>query len=175
MNAPKGRGRIRLVEVVRLAWGCVLLLAPRRLMGALPVTRVDRRSLAVARVLGARHVAQALASGLSPSPEVLAAGAWVDGAHAVTAVALAIADPGRRGAGLTDAGVAATFSCASTYDISRGRVETPGHDRWRDRAARAVVGALPLGPRLLRRAADARRASSDLGAWRLERGRRADL
>ncbi|MDT5147120.1 MAG: hypothetical protein QOC58_1765 [Mycobacterium sp.] len=64
---------------------------------------MDRKSLVVTRILGARHLVQAAFSGINPNPEVLAAGIWVDTVHSMTAFGLAAVDR-RRPAGVWSTG-----------------------------------------------------------------------
>jgi hypothetical protein len=64
----------------------------------------------VARVLGTRHLAQAVLTLWRPRPAVLAAGAGIDGCHAASMLALAAASPRMRRAGLTDAMAATAFT-----------------------------------------------------------------
>lgn len=68
---------------------------------------VDRKAVVVVRILGARHLVQAALSGIKPSPELIAAGAWVDTVHSVTAFGLAATDRYRAADGITDAVIAA--------------------------------------------------------------------
>lgn len=72
--------------------------------------RVDRKALVVTRILGARHLFQALLSGINPSPEVLAAGIWVDAVHSMTAFGLAVVDWRRARGGMIDGVVAASWA-----------------------------------------------------------------
>ena len=146
---------MRLIEVVRAGWGTALLVAPRATLGGVGV-RVDRHSVVVARILGARHLTQAALSGLAPSPEVVAMGVWVDGVHALTAAGLAAVDRDRARAGLLDAAVAAVWAGFGGHDLHTGATPPPAHERRRDRAARAVLGRVPGGAGLLA-AATARR------------------
>lgn len=89
----------------RLAWGGLLLLAPGALLRPVgPATTTAVRTL---RVLGARHLVQAAVTVRRPTRGVFAAGAAVDGLHALTDLALAAADRRQRPAALTDAAVAA--------------------------------------------------------------------
>ena len=85
----------QLLEIVRLGYGVVELWAPAsaaRAVGA----RTDPDSLLVRRVLGARHLVQALLLLNAPrSHHVL--GSAVDVAHATSAFAWARVDPTRRG------------------------------------------------------------------------------
>jgi hypothetical protein len=143
---------VRLVEVGRGLWGLALLTAPGQVMTHVHHVRVDRTSVVVARVLGARHLAQAALSGVDPSPEVLAMGTWVDTAHAATGVALAVVDRGRARGALTDVAVAATWALAGWRDLDHPDRQAPGHDRRRDRLAVAVLRVVPGGRSLLRRA-----------------------
>ncbi len=142
---------LRWIEVARAAWGASLLLAPRRALRATHAT-LDTRSVNVTRVLGARQLAQAVLSGVRPSPEVLATGVWVDTAHSATAVALALTDRRRARAGLIDATVAGVWAGIGARDLCNAEPTAPGHDRVRDRLARLVLPRLPGGSALLRRA-----------------------
>ena len=153
------RRQVRPIEVLRAAWGTALLVAPRAVMTDVHHVTVDTRSLVVARVLGARQVTQAVLSGVSPSPEVLATGVWVDTAHAATAVGLALADRSRARAGLTDAAVAAAWALAGLFDLTHGLVPPARHERRRDRLARWTLRRLPGGRPLARLARDRRRST----------------
>jgi len=147
---------LRTIEVARAAWGTALVVAPRAVLASLVHVRIDRPSLVVTRVLGARQVGQAVLSGVSPSPEVLAMGVWVDAAHSVTALVLVAADRDRARAGLADAVVAASWAYFGHRDLRTARATAPDHDRRRDRAARWALGWLPGGAPLLRLAASTR-------------------
>ncbi len=155
--------RWRRVELGRAGWGLALLVAPRPVLTRVHHVRVDRAALVVARILGARQLAQALLSGVRPGPEVLAMGVWVDGAHAATAVALAAADRSRARAALTDAAVATAWALAGARDLRRGPVPPPAHDRRRDALARQVLRLVPGGTPLLRQADRDRAATARAG------------
>jgi hypothetical protein len=139
------------MELVRAAWGAALLVAPRQVLGHVHHLRTDRASVVVARVLGARQLAQAVLSGTDPSPEVLALGVWVDGVHAASAVGLALADRHRARAGVTDAAIAATWGLLGYRDLITARATPSSHQRVRDELARAVLGLVPGGKPLLSR------------------------
>lgn len=109
-TVPAAAGR-RWFAAGRAAYGLALLSAPGLLAGLAGVP-ADHRARAVARVLGARQVAQAAATAAQPSTPVLRLGAGVDLAHALSMLVLAAADHRRRRAALTDAGVAAAFAAA---------------------------------------------------------------
>jgi hypothetical protein len=73
----------------------------------------------VLRVLGARHVAQGIATGIAaarrPAPGALRAGSAVDVAHATSAVLLALVDRRQRRPALLDGGVATALAVAGLY------------------------------------------------------------
>ena len=91
-------------EAARLAYGAGLLLAPDATVGALAGRPLDGRSRLVVRVLGARHVAQALVLGTQqPGSAVRRAGRAADFLHAGSMALLAALVPGWERAALTDA------------------------------------------------------------------------
>jgi hypothetical protein len=143
--------KIRAIELVRAGWGAVLLAAPAEVLDHIHGVQVDRKALVVTRILGARHLAQALLSGVNPGPEVLAAGVWVDTVHSATALGLAAVDRRRARGGVTDAVVAASWAALGWRHLRAGNARTDGV-RGRDRLARTVVGALPGGRGLMARA-----------------------
>jgi hypothetical protein len=125
-------------------------------MGNVHHLTVDTKSVMIARILGARQLTQAALSGFRPSPEVLAMGVWVDAVHASTALALAVIDPSRARAGLTDAAIAGIWAGAGYRDLARARAGPPSYQRRRDRLARIVLGVAP-GRKLLLRQVNADR------------------
>ncbi len=149
---------VRALELTRAAWGLGLLCRPREILSHVHGLQVDRRSVVVGRILGARHLAQAVGSGVRPSPEVLALGIWVDTVHAGSAVGLAVVDRNRARAGLVDTVAAAGWAAAGWYDLTRGRPTPPRHEWRRDVIARAVLRLVPGGGPLRRRAAAERAA-----------------
>lgn len=64
----------------------------------------------VARLLGARHLAQATLTTLAPLPAVFMVGVGVDALHAASMVILAAVDRTARRAALADAAVEAAFA-----------------------------------------------------------------
>ena len=66
--------------------------------------------MAVARVLGVRHLAHAIACGVIPARWLIRAGTAADVLHAASMLALAGEDAALRPALLTDAGIAAAFA-----------------------------------------------------------------
>ena len=116
-TAPATR-RSRKIELFRAGWGAALLVAPRHVMTNVHHVRVDRKSVVIARILGARQLTQAVLSGVRPSPEVLAMGVWVDAVHAISALALAVLDRPRARAGMTDTAVASLWAGAGYRDLT---------------------------------------------------------
>ena len=153
--------RSRKIELFRAGWGAALLVAPRHVMTNVHHVRVDRKSVVIARILGARQLTQAALSGVRPSPEVLAMGVWVDAVHAITALGLAVLDRPRARAGMTDTAVASLWAGAGYRDLTVAGSTPPTHQRRRDRLARIVLGIVPGGgPLLSRVVADRRRPDS---------------
>lgn len=136
---------VRVIEIGRAAWGAGLLLATRPTLRHVHHLKVDTKSVLIARVLGARQLAQAGLSGLDPTPEVLAMGVWVDVLHASTAFGLAVVDRSRARGGITDGVMALGWAGFGYRDLVRGNASTPPHDRRRDRLARIVLGLVPGG------------------------------
>ena len=144
--------RARGIEALRVGYGLAVVLAPRRVQRTFGVVP-DSASTRVARVLGARHVAQGILSGAEPGREVLALGVWVDTLHALSMLGLAVLAPARARAGLTDSAVAGTFAALGASDLVSGDVA--GRSGLRDELARQVLRRVPAGSALLR-LADAR-------------------
>jgi hypothetical protein len=101
-----------LFPAARACYGAALLSAPGLALGLCTGEASSQRARAVVRILGARHLAQAVLTLWQPRRKVLAAGAGIDGCHAASMLALAAADPGLRRAGLADAVAATAFTAA---------------------------------------------------------------
>ena len=105
---------------MRAAYGAALCCAPApmlRLEGG-PGAEAGPGARAVARVLGVRHLAQAVLSLARPTPAVLALGAGTDALHSTSMIALAALDHPRRRLGLSDSLVAAAFA-GGTWALAR--------------------------------------------------------
>lgn len=139
--------------VVRGGYGALQLANPAVVSGRLLHADLDARGQGVARVLGARQLAQALASGPAPGYPVLAVGAEVDLLHAASMVALAAVGRHRRPA-LTDALIAAAFALAGALACreAANHPPQPGNAvrdlrrKWADRVATACVPGYPEHP-----------------------------
>lgn len=105
---------------VRAGYGTALLLVPERVLALGARPPFPPPAAAVARVLGARHVLQAVVTVAAPTGRVLGAGALVDASHGSTDVALAAVAPRWRRIALADAALAAILAA-------------DGWTRWRSR------------------------------------------
>jgi hypothetical protein len=134
---PAGRatGRAALT-VIRGGYGVMQLASPTVASGLLARTHLDNRGQAVARALGARQLAQALASGPEPSFPVLAVGVEIDLLHAASMLALAL---GRRRRPPALAGVLAAREAAHDPPPQRGNAAQELRQQWADRVAAACV------------------------------------
>lgn len=144
----RSAGPATLLEPVRGGYGALQLLAPSLLANRLQ-QRLDPRARTVARLLGARQLVQALASGGAPSYPVLALGVEVDALHAASMLALAVVDRRRRQVAFADALLAGSFALAGALaarassqdqrpDRSRSRLDAL-RDRCTDRLAAVLV------------------------------------
>jgi len=135
----------RRIELVRGGWGLACVVVPDALLTSVFRTEPSVRATRTIRVLGVRHLVQAVASGLAPTPAVLAVGIWVDALHAATAAAAAALDRRRRAAFGTDAVIAGTFAALGHRDLRRD--PEPAVVSARTRLARALEPLLPAAPR----------------------------
>ncbi len=119
---------------VRAAYGAVLLVGSERLLSRLSRAPVDAGARAVARILGARELLQAELTRRHPTRAVLRAGAGIDAVHAVTMVALAAADPGRRTLATQNAVTAGALALAGVAAATSPRPGAPAPARATDAA-----------------------------------------
>jgi hypothetical protein len=117
-NYPRLPGT-RWMNLVRAGYGIALLCLPGTLITAVTGDPASVRVRAVARVLGARQLAQAAICGLAPVRDLIEAGVAADGLHAASMLMMAGAEPGLRRALLTDAVIAATFAGAAATSVRR--------------------------------------------------------
>lgn len=109
----------RWANLVRAGYGLALLCVPGPMIDGLTGEPASRRARAVARVLGARHVAQAAVCGMVPTRSLIEAGAAADGLHAASMLTLAGVNPGLRRALLADTVIAATFASVAVSALRR--------------------------------------------------------
>ncbi len=141
------------LEAVRGGYGVLQLARPGLIADRLLADALDRRGRGVARVLGARQLVQALASGRAPGYPVLALGVEVDLLHAASMLAVALADRRRRRSALTDALLAGSFAFGGALAARAVARQHPvpeapsGLDRlreqWADGLARVFVPGYP--------------------------------
>jgi hypothetical protein len=128
VSSPAGRLRL-LVPLARAGYGAALLCAPGPMIGVITGQPPSRRARRVARVLGVRHLTQAVITALNPGPEVVALGVVVDLLHAASMFAFAAVIPDLRGAELADALAATALAVAEPAMSSVARPKTAGRDR----------------------------------------------
>lgn len=100
---------MRLHEVTRLSWGIVLLIAPSGVSRTLTGVRLDGRARAVARVLGVRHLTQALLLARTNGDAARRVGRVVDALHALSMIGLSTVDPTLRRPALADSALEGLF------------------------------------------------------------------
>jgi hypothetical protein len=109
-----------LLPAIRASYGVALILAPDAVIHLATGGSPGRRAPRAARLLGARHLIQAVVSFLAPLPGVLAAGAAIDAVHAASMVMLAAADRGARRAALIDALAESVLAAAGALSCRQG-------------------------------------------------------
>jgi hypothetical protein len=107
------------IAPLHAAYGAVLLFAPRVLTQAFP--GADARTIAFARILGARHLTEAAILSRHRSARWLAAGGAVDAAHAATMIGIAAWLPARRRSALANSAIAATLAGLALLDAVAAR------------------------------------------------------
>jgi hypothetical protein len=140
----------RRIEIVRGLWGAAGLTAPGLILSGTGGDPRDRASRVVMRILGARHATQAVLSGIAPTGPVLALGVWVDAAHAMTSLGLAITDRRYTRPAAVDATIATGWALTGLHSLNSHGPQT-GEQR-RSQLARSVLRALPGGRHLLAQA-----------------------
>jgi hypothetical protein len=108
-----------LFPALRACYGAALLCATGPVLGLATGQPPGQRARTVARILGARHLAQAVLTAWRPRPAVLLAGAGIDACHSASMLAVAAANPRMRRAGMADALAAAAFTAAGSL-VSSG-------------------------------------------------------
>jgi hypothetical protein len=100
------------LNAMRAGYGFARLLRPEPLADQSFEGDYDARAHTVDRVLGSRHLAQAIVSQAVPTARVLLLGAAVDLLHAASMLALAGVSRRRQSAALTEAVAALGFAAA---------------------------------------------------------------
>ncbi len=116
------------IDRARLAYGTALAIQPRLLARRTGNTRSDHAFSAVVRVLGLRHIVQALVTAAYPSRRVTQLGTAADALHATTDITFGLLKRRRAAPAFTDAGVAIGFALARVGTLSRQDLR-PGSKR----------------------------------------------
>ncbi|WP_427171834.1 hypothetical protein [Arthrobacter sp. 92] len=102
---------MRAMEATRAAYGLCQLAFPSMIFRLALGHQPDRRVRAVVRILGARHLLQALVISAAPASRALHLGSGVvDSLHSASMVGLAVTDRRRRRGAALDAVVAGLFA-----------------------------------------------------------------
>jgi hypothetical protein len=120
-QAPPQPAGARALQLIRAAYGTTLILVPGPMIQLATGRVPSRRACQVARVLGARHLAQTALTAVAGRPSAFAAGAGIDALHASSMLFLAAADGSLRRAALADALAESTFA-AGGFSVSAQRV-----------------------------------------------------
>jgi hypothetical protein len=120
-QAPPQPAGARALQLIRAAYGTALVLVPGPVIQLATGRVPGRRACQVARVLGARHLAQTALTAVAARPSAFAAGAGVDALHASSMLLLAAADNSVRRAALADA-LAESALAAGGFSVSTQRV-----------------------------------------------------
>jgi len=106
---------VRAFVLVRGSLGLVELVAPTTVLRAIRADPADRDERVTVRVLGARHLLQAVVTAARPTSGTRRAGVAVDAAHAASMLALAAASPSHRRAALCSATTAGALVVAGLW------------------------------------------------------------
>jgi hypothetical protein len=109
----------------RIAYGVVLLVLPNPVLRAVTRQSTTARERALARVLGARLLAQAAVTDVRPDAVSVALGAETDFVHALSMLAWAVVDRGSRRLTLLSAAVAGLFAVGGAMQARRTPAGTP--------------------------------------------------
>lgn len=115
MPTPKPLIGARLLVGLTLAW------SPDALLSALAGRAVSAGERRVARVLGARHLVEALVLSRESARGWVLAGAAVDGTHSLTMVLLAVASPHERRLAISSTLGSGAFAAAALRQAIRRR------------------------------------------------------
>lgn len=150
------------MSAARAGYGAALLFVPARLLALGTGSPLPGSAVAVARVLGARHLVQSTVTVARPTGWIVRAGAVVDTLHGSSQVGLAAISPRWRRVALADAAIAALL-VATARNAGRN---LPRHRwGWSAPARSARLGTTrrrwsrlsPFAPGTIRRPAPARR------------------
>jgi hypothetical protein len=124
MARRNGTGRTRATAAIRAGWAGALLVVPEHLLRLAGHGPVPPAAVATVRVLGARHLLQALVCAAAPRAPIAGAGAVVDTLHTGTCLGLAAVSPTWRRAALLDAAVETAFAASGWSHLAGGQLRT---------------------------------------------------
>jgi len=133
--------------LVRAGYGALLVCTPAPVVRRYAGHHADRRARVVARILGVRHLAQAVLTLGTPGPVVLGLGVEADLAHAASMLGLAAGDRARRRAALIDGAGAGSFALAG-WVLTRRTPPAPIHSVGDNTTARLAAWREALAARL---------------------------
>lgn len=106
-------------------YGLALTIGPASVLRLVGIDDASPKATAIVRILGLRDVTQALICAPTPTRPVALLGAGVDGLHAASMVALAVASPRWRRAGLFSGSLSLGFALLGVRQASRPRPHKP--------------------------------------------------
>ncbi len=106
----------RPVALFRALFGALLLCFPELLLRAAPHRNIDHPADVVARILGARHLAEAALIGRRRGRNWILVSFAIDAIHALTAFAFGGVDRRHRRLALTNGVTATAFAAADLYE-----------------------------------------------------------
>jgi hypothetical protein len=108
---------MRTIDLARASLGLVELVAPTAALRVGGSGDADPRSVAVARVLGARHLLQAVITAARPTRGTRRLGVAVDAAHGASMLALAAVSRPHRRAALCSAATATALATGGLLSL----------------------------------------------------------
>ena len=101
--------KVSTLIAARVGWAALLIGRPDAVFRAMGGTRPDGRWRVIARILGVRHLAQALLE-FGERPDKVRVAALIDTVHAASVLGYAAIDRPRRRVALADSAVAGSFA-----------------------------------------------------------------
>ena len=135
----RGRAAAAAPVAARVVYGAALLLAPDAVIGTVAGAPPGDAVRRLGRVLGARHLAQALLTADRPVRRALKLGALVDLLHLASMLGLAVVVPRHRRCALLDAAAAAAWAAAG---MCAPRSGAPGGSRTAVGTARNHIASM---------------------------------
>jgi hypothetical protein len=132
-----------LLNAARLALGAVALLQPRRVAAWWGADPGSGATVGAVRVLGARHLAQAVNSTVHPTPGTRTLSSAVDLLHAASMLGLAMVSPRLRRPAMTSASIAIVCAAGALHHAPGAAVQPPSRNNDASAPYRAGLSAQP--------------------------------